>query len=84
MRKVWLKRRWKYLKEVEDNISIMNRILDKDIKQELEEYLFVPGTINTPTEYTKEVLDKTDRGEDLIEYKSFEDFEKAFFDIEDD
>lgn len=44
-----------------------------------EEYLFESGSVNTPTEYTKDVLDKSLRGEDLIEYKSFEEFEAAFF-----
>lgn len=43
------------------------------------EYLFVPGTVNTPNDKTKEILDKSYRGEDLIKYENFEDFEAAFF-----
>ena len=43
------------------------------------EYLFVSNTINTPNDKIKEVLDKSYRGEDLIKYESFEDFEASFF-----
>ena len=42
------------------------------------EYLFIPNTLNTPNAKTREILDKSDRSEDIIECGSFENFKAAF------
>ena len=41
------------------------------------EYLFIPNTLNTPNAKTREILDKSDRSEDIIECGSFENFKAA-------
>ena len=42
------------------------------------EYLFIPNTLNTPNAKTREILDKSDRNEDIIECGTFENFKAAF------